>query len=435
MVLDAPGAVLATSNRADLWATTQAARARRGNVWLFDPQGITRQSQTWWWDPLAGLASVEDASRLAAHFVQPIRGSRNSDFWLAAAEDLLTALFLAAAGSGSLEDVQNWLSDPSAEEPIRALRRRGWTQTARSLRGRQEGAVETRDGIWETARTAARCLQDPVVMAWVTPTSAAELRRFDPGEFPTSTDTLFLLSKDGAGSSAPLVAGLTDQVLRRGVRTAETCGGRLDPPLVAVLDEAANICPIADLPQLYSHYGGRGIDLVTILQNYAQGTGVWGDRGMATLWAASTIKLIGAGIDDPRFTSEISALIGEHDVATASFSRDPYGTSTRQVSTRRQRVLGPEDVRRIERGWAILLAVGCRPALVRLLPWYRGPRAAELAAATAASVRSITEAGTIAPDGPYSVLPGDSGQGQISDAAKVARYLREYLDQRPGLRP
>ncbi len=36
-------------------------------------------------------------------------------------------------------------------------------------------------------------------------------------------------------------------------------GGRLDPPMVVVLDEAANICRIADLPELYSHLGSRGM--------------------------------------------------------------------------------------------------------------------------------------------------------------------------------
>src|SRR5262249_19777969 len=39
-VLSAPGAVIATSNKADLWAATAALRATAtsGRVWLFDPQ-------------------------------------------------------------------------------------------------------------------------------------------------------------------------------------------------------------------------------------------------------------------------------------------------------------------------------------------------------------------------------------------------------------
>ena len=393
LILDAPGAVLATSNRADVWATTHAARARAGRVWVFDPQAITRTQRSWWWNPLTAIDSVEDAARMASHFVQPIRRDKGEDFWLLAAEDLLTAFFLAAATShAGMGDVQAWLADAGDDEPVRLLFDHGYPEMARALRGRQNGAPETRDGIYETARTAAKCLQDPRIMAWVTPPRYSIVDRFDPDAFPVSTDTLYLLSKDGAGSSGPLVAALTDQVMRYGVRRAEGRGGRLDPPMLCMLDEAANICPLADLPQLYSHYGGRAIILVTILQTYQQGTTVWGERGMGTLWGAATIKLIGAGSDDPRFAADVSALIGEHDVATLALTRDASGYLSRQVSVRRQRIMGPEDVRALKRGTAILLASGARPALLRLDPWYRQPAAAELAAATAAAVGQISDA-------------------------------------------
>ena len=393
LILDPPGAVLATSNRADLWATTYAARARAGRVWVFDPQGITRVAQSWWWNPLTAIGSVEDAARMASHFVQPIRRDKGEDFWLLAAEDLLTSFFLAAAASGAgMADVQAWLADAGDDEPVGLLFDHGYPEVGRALRGRQNGAPETRDGIYETARTAAKCLQDPRIMSWVTQPQYSTVDQFDPDAFPVSTDTLYLLSKDGAGSSGPLVAALTDQVMRYGVRRAEGRGGRLDPPLLCMLDEAANICPLADLPQLYSHYGGRGIILVTILQTYQQGTTVWGDRGMGTLWGAATVKLIGAGGDDPRFAGDVSALIGEHDVATLSLTRDGSGHLSRQVSVRRQRIMGPEDVRALKRGTAVLLASGARPAMLRLDPWFRQPGAPVLAAATAAAVGQISDA-------------------------------------------
>ncbi|SNT65693.1 Type IV secretory pathway, VirD4 component, TraG/TraD family ATPase [Asanoa hainanensis] len=394
LILDAPGAVVATSNRADVWATTRAARARVGRNWVFDPQGITRTGQGWWWNPLSSISSVEDASRMASHFVQPIKRDKGEDFWLLAAEDLLTSFFLAAAARGvGMSDVQAWLADAGDDEPVGLLFEGGFPEVARALRGRQNGAPETRDGIYETARTAAKCLQDPRIMAWVNqPGTETGLDQFNPDLFPLSRDTLYLLSKDGAGSSGPLVAALTDQVMRHGVRRAEARGGRLDPPMLCMLDEAANICPLADLPQLYSHYGGRGIILVTILQTYQQGTTVWGDRGMGTLWGAATVKLIGAGADDPRFAADVSALVGEHDVATLSMTRDGSGTMSRQISVRRQRILGPEDVRALKRGHAILLASGARPAMLELSPWYRQPAAATLTAETAAAIAEISDA-------------------------------------------
>lgn len=402
-IIEAPGAVLATSNRSDVWAATCRARARAGRVWNFDPQAITRAEQRFWWNPLAVVTSVEEATRLAEHFVQEIRtpGGAGDVFWPLAAADLLSCLFLAAAqAEGTLADVQAWLADATAREPVTLLKAAGYPQAARSLLGRQNGAPETRDGVYETARTAARCLADPQIMAWVTPPAAGQsLPLLDVPAFPASSDTLYLLSKEGAGAASPLVAGLADQVFRSAVRHAEAAGGRIDPPLLAVLDEAANICKIADLPQLYSHLGGRGVIPITIIQNYAQGAGVWGERGMAALWSASTVKLIGAGVDDARHAEDVSRLVGEHDVATASMSRDPGGYSSWSTSIQRRRILEPGQVRALPRGKALLLATGSKPALVALQPWYTGPGAAAISADLAASIDAITTAARAELDG------------------------------------
>ncbi len=120
---------------------------------------------------------------------------------------------------------------------------------------------------------------------------------------------LYLIT-ESRSAAAPLIAGLTDAAMRAGRRCAERSGGRLDPPMVVALDEAANICRIADLPDLYSHLGGRGMIPVTILQSYEQGVTVWGEPGMAALWGSATKKLIGAGVDSPRLARDIAALVG-----------------------------------------------------------------------------------------------------------------------------
>ena len=140
---------------------------------------------------------------------------------------------------------------------------------------------------------------------------------FRPDRHVLGHDTLYLLSKDGGGSAAGVIAGLADATMRAGVVAAERMGGRLDPPLTAVLDEAANVCRISDLPDLYSHFGSRGINVVTLLQSYRQGARVWGEVGMDALWSAATIKLLGAGLDDADFVQKISTLVGQHDVRTA----------------------------------------------------------------------------------------------------------------------
>jgi type IV secretory pathway TraG/TraD family ATPase VirD4 len=381
-ILDAPGAVIATSNKADLWAATAALRAERTRerVWVFDPQQIAYAERTWWWNPLRDVTTVEEAGRLAGHFVQEIRDGtqrHGNDFWTAAAHDLLTSLLLAAAASGrDLTEVYEWLNDPVLTTPVDLLRTAGHHAAAASLLGRMHGAPETRDGVYETARTAARCLRDDAILAWVTPPAPTSggIDELDAATMATSRQTLYLLSKDGAGAAAPLVAALTDRVLREATRAAERAGGRLDPPLVVVLDEAANVCRIADLPDLYSHLGSRGIIPITILQSYKQGVRVWGEHGMDTLWSAATIKLIGPGLDDARLAEDLSRLIGEHDVPIRTLNYGDRRTGE-SLSVRRQRILGPEDVRALPRGTALLFATGCRAALIDLQPWYAGPDA------------------------------------------------------------
>jgi type IV secretory pathway TraG/TraD family ATPase VirD4 len=391
-VLSAPGAVVATSNKADLWAATAEPRTESGStVWLFDPQRITGADQRWWWNPLAGLATVEAAHRLASHFVLTVDDSSRRDLWGPAAQDLLCAVLLAAASSGrSLRECGRWLADAGSPIPAELLDTAGFHAMAASLRGAQNGAPETRDGIYQTARTAAKCINDEDIMRWVTPPRGKALLAFDPAAFAAGRDTLYLLTESRSAAS-PLIAALTDTVMRAGRRQAERAGGRLDPPMVVVLDEAANICRIADLPELYSHLGSRGMVPVTILQSYQQGVAVWGEPGMAALWGASTKKVIGAGIDDPRHARDLATLVGQHDVPVISVSYGD-GRASQQISLRRQEILEAADIRALPPGSALLLATGARAALISLRPWYDGPQAAQISAAIAQAQNAMQRA-------------------------------------------
>jgi type IV secretory pathway TraG/TraD family ATPase VirD4 len=388
-VLRARGSVLLTSNKADVYSVTRAERERIGRVWTFDPQGIAHTPRTLWWDMLADAATIEGARRLAGHFVGAVNDDASKrDFWISAAQNTLTALFHAAhRGERQIGEVLAWLADPADRTPVDLLRDAGMAALADQLQGTTQGAVETRDGIYETARQCVACLLDPSIATWVTPDP--ELPQFLPERHVLSTDTLYLLSKDGGGSAAGVIAAAADSVLRAGVVAAERMGGRLDPPMTAVLDEAANVCRISDLPDLYSHFGSRGINIVTLLQSYRQGVRVWGEAGMDALWGAATVKLLGAGLDDADFVEKISRLVGEHDVSTVSWSKSKDGRS-RSTSYRLERILPADRIRALPKGTALLLATGIKPALVRLRPWYAEPGADRIATAAQAEVKAIT---------------------------------------------
>jgi type IV secretory pathway TraG/TraD family ATPase VirD4 len=369
VVLDAPGPVLATSNKSDLLTDTAGIRRDTGQVWVFDPQGIALSDRLMSWNPLDAVHDVDTARRLAAHFMQEIATqARASDFWSSAALGLLSSLILAAGIADlTLLDVWRWLNDSADPEPGDILESAGLRAPAAGLRGRQGGAIETREGIYETARTAAQCLESDAIVAWAIPSDRSI---FDPAAFVSSKDALYLMSKEDRGSAQPLVAALADQVIQAAVRAAERSGGRLDPPLTCVLDEAANVCKIRDLPALYSHLGSRGVSAWTILQSYRQGRGVWGDNGMDTLWSAATIKIVGSGLDDASLAEDLSKLAGEHDVATRTFIRGDGRPST-STSTKRQRIIPPDQIRALPRGRALLLATATPVAMLQTTPWYR----------------------------------------------------------------
>ncbi|AKH83914.1 membrane protein [Streptomyces sp. CNQ-509] len=390
-ILAAPGPVMLTSNKAagDAYTATLNARAAVGRVWSMDPQQIAHAERAMWWNPLADATTLEGAGRLAGHFLAAsVDASQQGDFWSKAGSNILAQLFLAAAlDERPVTDVMQWLAFPADRTPLDILRDHGHTAVAAQLKGTVEGPPETRDGIYETARQYAAALLDTKIAAWVTPQK--DVPEFEPAEFVTATDSLYLLSKDGGGGASALIAACADSVMRAATTQAERAGGRLDPPLLAILDEAANVCKISDLPDLYSHLGSRGIIPITILQSYRQGQKVWGDAGMDALWSAATIKIIGSGIDDPDFADKLSRLIGDHDVETTSTSHSESGRSM-SVSMRQERILPADAIRALPKGMAICFATGMRAAMLTLRPWYLEPGAADLSAASDRASKAIT---------------------------------------------
>jgi hypothetical protein len=68
--------------------------------------------------------------------------------------------------------------------------------------------------------------------------------------FVSSTDTLYAYSKEGPDLATALTTALMGCVFDAAQAAARRSPGRrLPTPLVAVLDEAANICKLAELPQ------------------------------------------------------------------------------------------------------------------------------------------------------------------------------------------
>lgn len=382
-ILDAPGAVLVTSNKRDVVDATRDPRSLKvgGQVWVFDPQNLTGEPPNWWWNPLTYVTDEVKAQNLASVFASGSRepGAKTDAYFDPAGEDLLAALLLAAALSGRpLTDVYLWLTQPTNDEPASILDDSHYRLLAASVRDAVNAPDKQRSGIYGTAKQMVACLTNSKAAAWVTPQAVFDRRRqFDPTQFVRTPSTLYSLSKEGRGSAGPLVTALTVAVTEAAEDFAKTqAGGRLSVPMVCVLDEAANVCRWKELPNLYSHYGSRGIIMMTILQSWSQGVEVWGREGMRKLWSAATIKVYGGGVSEVEFLDELSRLIGEVELESTSVSNSAgKGGRSVSVSTRKERVLDVSDLGSLPKGRAVVISSGTPPLLGKTLPWMTGPHA------------------------------------------------------------
>jgi type IV secretory pathway TraG/TraD family ATPase VirD4 len=388
-ILDGPGAVLVTSNKRDIVDATRGSRTARGPVWVFDPQQVAQEEPSWWWNPLSYVTDVAKARKMADHFAS---GSRDANaatdaFFDPAGQDLLANLLLAAAcAKAPITQIYTWLSNPKDDAPERILRGAGHAMPADGLAGVINAPDKQRSGIYGVAQQMASCLVNPEVNRWVTPPADEYAGQFDPHAFVRGGGTLYSLSREGRDSAGPLVTALTVAVVEAAEEYATTQrGGRLPLPLVGVLDEAANVCRWRSLPDLYSHYGSRGIILMTILQSWAQGIEVWGERGMEKLWSAANVRVYGGGVSDTRFLGDLSELAGEYELREYQTSRESEfggwsGARAISESTRRERVLQVSDLGAMPPGRALVLASGTKPVLVETVPWWEGAYAAEVQA-------------------------------------------------------
>ncbi|MFC9995403.1 type IV secretory system conjugative DNA transfer family protein [Nocardia sp. NPDC127526] len=395
-ILSAIGPVLVTSNKRDVVDATRDVRDHKGSpIFIFDPQDIAYdpknpddKARNWFWDPLAWVDARSSgcemrAARLAGHFADGDDGggtvSTSTDTYFdQEAEDLLSGLFLAAAvDDRPITQVWEWVTNPQDTEPIELLRRTGRFHFMASGLAQQYNVDErTRSGVFGTAKKMVRCLKLSNVHRWITREFGGE--QFDELAFIRDNGTLYCLSLEGRGSAAPLVSALTEAVIDVAMREASRShGGRLEIPLLAVLDEAANVVRWKDLPKQYSHFGSRGIVVMTVLQSWAQGARCWGVDGMEALWAAANIKVLGSGVDDTKFLQERSEAIGEYDSVSSSVSESKGGKSySRSLGS--SKTFNVHALATLPRGRAIVFSSGTPAVLVRTVPWWEGDYAEDV---------------------------------------------------------
>jgi type IV secretion system protein VirD4 len=341
-------------------------------VHCFDPSGSTGMA-TASWSPLPAARTWPGARRAAAGLTEVAKASvgtmSDGDFWYATATKMLAPLLFAAAHGGrDMSDVVRWVDTHEEAEVLELLTAAGVPEAihaAWSTFGKED---RQRSSIYTTVET----ILEPFAGA---ASSFGHTDRVlaDPGQLLEGDNTLYLCAPAHAQRRlTPLFVSIVRQAIEQVYDQVARSRRPLDPPLLVVLDEAANIAPLADLDALASTAAGHGVQLVTVWHDLAQITARYGPRA-TTVVNNHRAKLFLSGISDPSTLDYASHLIGEEEVllpATTLGGRSGPST-TRSPSVRR--LAPPDALRRTAPGEGVLVYGDLPPARLRLRTWFSHP--------------------------------------------------------------
>ncbi len=331
-VLGHAGPVVSTSTKSELVELTADARSSIGDCLVFDPTGLAElppHARRIGWSPISGCSDW-DVAMANAWAMTKAAGQRaiTNDHWSERAGSLLSSLLHAA----SIEEIGirtlvQWVDRRHAGDASRILANNASsTPQAEAL---LDGILQIHDreqsGIWSTASSVLRAYRSEHALL------SAEGATFDARSFLEGRNTLYL-----CGSStrqellAPLFVGLLAS-LRDTAYSASNEHLGFDPVLFA-LDEAANIAPFPDLPNLISEGGGQGVLTLACLQDLSQARRRWGPEadGFVSLFP---VTILLPGIADRTTLSLVQDLAGEQLEYQASRTKQSHGWPRRSSST------------------------------------------------------------------------------------------------------
>jgi type IV secretion system protein VirD4 len=135
-----------------------------------------------------------------------------------------------------------------------------------------------------------------------------------------------------------------------------------------VLDEAANVAPLAELDVLASTAAGHGVQLVTVWQDLAQLQARYGARAGSVV-TNHRVKVFLSGIADPGTLDHASSLIGETELRTWATTVDGRGATSHTDAPALRRLAPADALRRVAPGDAVVVSGHLPPIRLRLRPW------------------------------------------------------------------
>jgi type IV secretion system protein VirD4 len=391
-LFDWDGPAVATSTKSELVDLTAGHRQSLGPVYVYDPTGeIGGGFRTVTWSPIAGCDDLDHAWAVASWLCAALQqgGGRGDNDWAHWAESgkLLIAplLYVAAVTGHTIVDVRTWihgfdiatpvsiledvLLDPAIvgdADPIRAM------SMLSSVDQRPE---RERGTVFSTVMRIFNVFTERAVA------ESALSSRFEPQEFLRRRGTLYLCTpRQTPERIASLFVGILMSVVTAAYRLADAEPERRRTACLGLfLDELANVVPIEDLPALASQGAGRGVMLMSIVQDLSQLRARYGPDRANTILNNHGCKIILPGISDPETAEVLGKLIGRTEYTDQQVSVSADGRISRSFVSRHDALASPDTLRQLRAGSGIVIHRDSPPALVRLPYWFQRRRYRALA--------------------------------------------------------
>jgi type IV secretion system protein VirD4 len=361
--VDAPGALITTSTRLDLAEMVHAARRARGAVHVFNPAGLGKVPSTLKWRALSGCEDFATAQRRAADLIPESIGE--AERWDTQARRILALLLHAAAVSGgSMRDVVRWAGDagPDTQNQVSAallMAESGGRDRVEAMRAHWHTNDRTRTSITTTMSVPLAWMNDDRARALGDP-DLDDPQLVDISEIIARGQTLHLIGHEDHTSLSPLIGALVAEIAHAARHLASLHpGGRLDPPLTMLLDEAA-IAAVVPLDRWTADMGGRGVTIHISVQSLAQLRQRWGNDAAQAILANVATLIVFGGSPSASDLRDISVLTGEHRmrVVGADHRSDKSSDGELRGEYRWVPVLSPAQIRGLETGQVVVMRRG-----------------------------------------------------------------------------
>jgi type IV secretion system protein VirD4 len=374
-----PGSLISASTKTDVLRATRGRRLdvavlRGGDVYLYAPAErgeVTDGVRHMRWSPLAGCEDPATCEERVAKIIGPRRKDQDEDeFFRQQAAIVLRGYFHAAAlGGYGMRRVKRWVDENSVKEPIEILRGVAHKVPSAdaylsSLRGIDKQAPATKSSTFSTVTGKLGPLVNNAVVL-----ENLDRPNFDIDNFLTFGSTLYIVSPENVQEIiAPLITGLVEAIVTRAYAfAARQSNGRMDPPLLLLLDEVGAIAPLPTLPQIMAQGASQGILCAWAAQSFSQLKAKWGQDWASAILGSSAHKLIFGGASaDTELLNQFSEVYGERDQWISPYGQGS-GAMLRQIVAlaagqsqspvhSKEKILKVSDLHQQSRGRATLLA-------------------------------------------------------------------------------